>query len=91
MPHGQYFSPRPVGRLSAFQLNNANLSNATLTDASLIGARLGGADLHDAGLWRANLSNAEVTEEQLATCKTLEGATMSNGQKYEDWIKTKNN
>jgi uncharacterized protein YjbI with pentapeptide repeats len=47
----------------------------------------GGADLSNANLSGANLKGANVTEEQLAKCKSLEGATMPNGQKYEDWIK----
>ena len=54
----------------------ANLSNANLAAASLTAADLSGA----------NLSDAYVTEEQLATCKSLEGATMPNGQNYENWL-----
>ena len=36
----------------------------------------------------ANLTDAKVTQEQLATCKSLNYATMPNGQKYEDWLET---
>jgi uncharacterized protein YjbI with pentapeptide repeats len=53
--------------------------------------RLIGADLRGAGLYRTNLrgaklSQADVDEEELEK-SILEGATMPNGQKYEDWIK----
>jgi hypothetical protein len=34
-------------------------------------------------------TEAETTEEQLATCESLEGATMPNGQKYEESLKSK--
>jgi hypothetical protein len=38
----------------------------------------------------ANLRDAEgLTEEQVTEAHTLEGATMPNGQKYEDWLKSK--
>jgi hypothetical protein len=53
----------------------------------LSGADLTHAVLNEADLEGANLSNAiGVTEEQL---EELEGATMPNGQKYEDWLKDK--
>jgi uncharacterized protein YjbI with pentapeptide repeats len=56
----------------------ATLSWADLSDASLSGAILR----------RAILSYAEgVTNEQLAEAESLEGATMPDGQKYEDWLK----
>jgi hypothetical protein len=53
--------------------------------------KLGGADLSgDTDLRHANLSGADGwTEEQLAATESLEGATMPNGQKYEDWLKSK--
>ena len=31
-----------------------------------------------------------VTNKQLKQAKTLEGASMPYGQKYEDWLKDKN-
>ena len=62
---------------------------AGLNDADLRNINLSGADLSNANLSGANLKGAEVTEEQLAKCKSLEGATMPNGQKYEDWLKNK--
>jgi uncharacterized protein YjbI with pentapeptide repeats len=77
-------------------LTNANLSRADLTGADLIGEdyrtsedRFLGADLTNADLSNANLTGAKVTSEQLAKAKTLEGATMPNGQRYEDWLKSK--
>jgi hypothetical protein len=45
--------------------------------------------MSDATLDRADLREARVTEEQLTECKALENATMPNGQKYEDWLKSK--
>jgi uncharacterized protein YjbI with pentapeptide repeats len=60
-----------------------DLGGADLSFANLIGA-----DLSDAVLGRAHLSNARgVTEEQLTEAKSLQGAIMPNGQKYEDWLK----
>jgi hypothetical protein len=45
--------------------------------------------LRGADLRRADLTDALVTEENLLSAKSLEGATMPNGQKYEDWLKSK--
>jgi hypothetical protein len=44
-----------------------------------------------ADLRRANLSDASgVTNERLEQqAESLEGATLPNGQKYEDWLKDK--
>jgi len=56
---------------------------AGLTDADLEGANLEGADLSNAYLGGANLKGANVTDEQLATCKSLEGATMPDGSKHD--------
>jgi hypothetical protein len=40
--------------------------------------------------WKFGLSdNARVTEEQLREVESLEGATMPDGRKYEDWLKDK--
>ena len=60
-------------------LTDADLSYAALTDADLTGADLSGADL----------THAIVIEEQLDKAKSLKGATMPNGQKYEDWLKNR--
>jgi hypothetical protein len=35
------------------------------------------------------LTDANVTQEQIDQAKSLEGATMPNGQKYEDCLKDK--
>jgi uncharacterized protein YjbI with pentapeptide repeats len=73
-------------------LTNANLSGADLRDATLgsikwIGQPTFTTRLHDADLSGANLRDAKVTSEQLNAFKCLKGATMPNGQKYEDWLK----
>jgi uncharacterized protein YjbI with pentapeptide repeats len=91
--------------LSGAYVSRANLRGANLGNANLFGANLGGANLRDANLSDANLSDAnlsdanlsdanlegtqEVSDEQLAEAKSLTGATMPNGQKYEDWLKSK--
>jgi len=75
--------------LSDADLSDANLSEADLSYDNLSSANLQGANLTDAVLRGTNLSNAKVTSEQLAEAKSLEGATMPNGQKYEDWLKDK--
>jgi hypothetical protein len=56
---------------------------AGLTDADLSGADLTGADLSNAYLAGANLEGADITDEQLAMCKSLEGATMPDGTKHD--------
>jgi uncharacterized protein YjbI with pentapeptide repeats len=76
------------------QLRNNDQTDATLPDVDLSGAKLRGAvltgaDLSGADLSDADLTNALVAEEQLYQAKSLEGATMPNGQKYEDWLKSK--
>jgi uncharacterized protein YjbI with pentapeptide repeats len=48
-----------------------------LSDADLRGAHLTGAFLG-----HANLDDAEVTDEQLALCLSLAGATMPDGTKH---------
>ena len=52
----------------------------------LSGADLRGADLRGANLSRADLSGAKrISNEELEQeAESLEGATMPNGQKYED-------
>jgi uncharacterized protein YjbI with pentapeptide repeats len=80
--------------LSGADLSGASLRSASLRSAFLFGAELVGTDLSDANLSNAYLSDAvlsgaTVTEEQLSSCESLQGATMPNGQKYEEWIKDK--
>jgi hypothetical protein len=77
----------------------ANLYAANLQGAHLIGANLIGAHLREASVQianfpefyipEANLRGANVTDEQLASCKRLVGAIMPDGQKYDDWLKAK--
>jgi uncharacterized protein YjbI with pentapeptide repeats len=66
--------------LSNANLNGANLQEAVLYGVDFMGAELKGADLHRA---------ISVDEDNLAQAKSLQGATMPNGQKYEDWRKAK--
>jgi uncharacterized protein YjbI with pentapeptide repeats len=72
-------------------LRGAYLRGAYLRGADLSGADLSGADLSEAKLSEAILYGvAGITNEQLEQrAKSLEGATMPNGQKYEDWLKSK--
>jgi uncharacterized protein YjbI with pentapeptide repeats len=62
----------------------ATLPDVDLSDSELRGAVLTGADLSGTDLSGADLTNALVTEEQLYQAKSLNGATMPNGQKYEE-------
>jgi uncharacterized protein YjbI with pentapeptide repeats len=85
--------------LWANDLTEADLSNANLREADFAGsatgpllsdnpdADFGDAILTDADLSGADLTDAIITEEQLAQCASLEGATMPNGKKYEEWLK----
>jgi uncharacterized protein YjbI with pentapeptide repeats len=71
--------------LRGADIKGTDLSEANLSEADLRGSMLGGVDLRGADLSCANLREAkEWTEDQL-TAAHLEGATMPNGQKYEDW------
>jgi uncharacterized protein YjbI with pentapeptide repeats len=70
--------------LQGADLREAYLEGANLQDAELRGALLQGADLQG-----ADLQGAHVTDEQLADVQDLRGATMPDGQKYEDWLKDK--
>jgi hypothetical protein len=46
--------------------------------------------LGSANLAGANLSSATgLTDAQIAAAESLEGATMPNGQKYEEWLKSR--
>jgi uncharacterized protein YjbI with pentapeptide repeats len=74
--------------LSKANLIKADLSEAGLSEADLSEATLLEADLSEALLRGANLYGAHGwTEAQLTAAKSLEGATMPDGRKYEDWIK----
>jgi uncharacterized protein YjbI with pentapeptide repeats len=81
--------------LKGAYLSRANLSRTNLSEANLIGAYLSSADLSSADLFSAYLREADlreakgVTNEQLSAATSLEGVTMPDGQKYEDWFKSK--
>jgi uncharacterized protein YjbI with pentapeptide repeats len=86
--------------LRGADLSGANLSGTRLTSASgRDPVSLSGANLKDAKLSGAILSGADLSELHRATGVTnlelerqaisLQGATMTNGQKYEDWLKAK--
>jgi uncharacterized protein YjbI with pentapeptide repeats len=66
-------------------LLGANLQNARLEGASLLGADFGGADLSEANLRKA----IAATPQQLYRAESLEGATMPDGRRPEDWVKDK--
>jgi uncharacterized protein YjbI with pentapeptide repeats len=80
--------------------DDADLTYVMLGEASLRGAYMRGADLSNAVLFNTDLSDADLTwadlsdakgtnKEQLEQAKSLEGATLPNGQEYEDWLKDK--
>jgi uncharacterized protein YjbI with pentapeptide repeats len=79
--------------MTVASLDKADLYNADLRDANLFAVNLEGAYLRDADLRGANLNLVKLkgaygwTEDQLNEAENLKGATMPNGQKYEDWIK----
>jgi uncharacterized protein YjbI with pentapeptide repeats len=68
-------------RLGEVVLVDANLSSAE-NNQSKRGADLSHADLSDANLTGADLEGASVTDEQLAECESLQGATMPDGTKH---------
>jgi hypothetical protein len=77
-------------------LTGADLTGADLPEANLVadltGADLTGADLRGAVLYQEvgkQTIRAEVTAKQLEAAKCLNGATMPNGQKYEEWLKSR--
>jgi hypothetical protein len=85
-------------------LRFADLRGADLRDAYLVDANLRRAGLHRADLSRANLNGvtlsgadlsgavgitSEWLDQQAYSLEALEGATMPNGQKYEDWLKSR--
>jgi hypothetical protein len=82
-------------KLTRVYLRGANLLRADLELADLEGAFLDGTFLNGARLRGANLTftmltDAQgVTEDQFAKAAYLTNATMPDGQKYEDWLKSK--
>lgn len=95
--------PVYVVDLSGADLNYADLSGADLSGASLYCADLVGADLSCADLSSTLLEKTDLTGANLRHAKgifersdylghqsfSLAGATMPNGQRYEDWLKDK--
>jgi uncharacterized protein YjbI with pentapeptide repeats len=81
----------PNADLRFANLKEADLSGADLRYADLRYAILVDADLSDAYLDKADLSGAEaITNKELdRQAALLKGATMPNGQKYEEWLKSK--
>jgi uncharacterized protein YjbI with pentapeptide repeats len=80
--------------LSGVGLAYANLHKTNLRKANLRGALLDGANLRQVRLTRTSLSGANlrgaegISNEDLdKQAASLGGATMPNGQKYEDWLK----
>jgi uncharacterized protein YjbI with pentapeptide repeats len=79
-----------LANLSSARLTSADLSEANLTDATLSDANLSGADLSGAFKYNNEGTRQLITGEELELqASSLEGATMPNGQKYEDWLKSK--
>jgi uncharacterized protein YjbI with pentapeptide repeats len=76
----------PAISLEEADLSNTDLSNADLSKANLRDANLSDSDLSGADLSHADLSGAKgVTSDELKRqAKSLNGATMPNGKKYED-------
>jgi hypothetical protein len=84
LSHAFLYKANLSGALSL--LVGANLSRANLTKANLSGADLTNADLSGADLSSAKGVTNKELEQQAGS---LEGATMPNSQKYEDWLKSK--
>jgi uncharacterized protein YjbI with pentapeptide repeats len=85
----------PYDETQPAKLNASSLSNGTdpsdidTSNDHLKLTNLEGADLRNADLSGAYLTGAGVSEEQLVKCKSLQGATMPDGRKYEDWLEDK--
>jgi hypothetical protein len=79
------------GYLRGANLRETSLEEAELRASDMEEALLDSANLNGANLQGARLSGAEgITNEELEQqAASLEGATMPNGQKYEDWLKSK--
>ena len=71
------------GSLSGLNLRGANWQDANLYKADLRGTDLTNAILMGADLVESNLTEAKVTHEQLAQLKTMHGATMPDGNRYD--------
>ena len=72
--------------LSDADLSGIVMNSTRLVGTDLRGAHLNGVVLHDANLSGVTGKNAEQLEGQSSS---LKGAIMPDGQKYEDWLKSK--
>jgi len=81
-------------------LSESDLREAILVEADLREVILKDTDLTDADLTGADLTKARVADDQLARCKSLEGASMPDGEvlkgvitpdgpTFEEWRKRK--
>jgi hypothetical protein len=90
---GLIYKDRRVVDLKGADLSEANLREANLIEADLLGAYLFKADLRWADLGGADFHRAKgITNEELAAQSNwhlLKGATMPDGQMYEDWLESK--
>jgi hypothetical protein len=89
---GADLSQADLSRASLYEadLSAADLNGADLNEADLRGANLSGADLRGANLRGAQGVTTEELEQELEQQPLfLEGATMPDGQKYDDWLKSK--
>lgn len=77
--------------LSGVDLRKAQLDGANMDSAALIDTDLSGADLSGADLTEADLSDVQggITCQETSDAKSLEKATMPDGQTYEDWLREK--
>jgi hypothetical protein len=69
---------RPVLNLRGADLSGADLSGADLIEAKLTGGKLGRA---------AQGGPIRGADDLLGAVKSLKGATMPNGKKYENWLR----
>jgi uncharacterized protein YjbI with pentapeptide repeats len=69
--------------LTGVDLIGADLTDVDLTGAILQRAILSGANLSGADLSGTDLTDAVATPEQVAMSKSLEGATLPDGSKYD--------
>jgi serine/threonine-protein kinase len=79
--------------LSEADLSEADLSGFVAEETWVrlrkVGIYPGETNLKGANLKGANLRGAKLTQEHLASCASLAGAIMPNGQKREDLPKDK--
>ena len=73
-------------KLKNAYLNDANLFRADLYGANMVEADLSGANLSDANLSKSNFTGAVASFSQLAVGRSIEGAILPNGKKYELWL-----